>query len=307
MGGLLRWLLIDRVMRPPPPDPASTALPVSTPAFPTPRAARDALLATWVGHATFLLQIGGYNVLTDPMWGERASPAAFLGPTRRVPPGIPLAALPPIDVVVQSHNHYDHLDDGTVRALVRRHQSAKWFVPLGVGRWLQARGVEAVAELDWWDQGAHGPLTLTCAPAQHFSARGLADRNRTLWCSWTIAAARRRVYFGGDSGYHPEFSLIGERCGPFDAVLLPIGAYEPRWFMKPVHMNPEEAVAAFRELTHPRGAGDLATFVAMHWGTFKLTDEPLDEPPRRVRAAWHSAGLPPERLWVPAHGETRVW
>jgi N-acyl-phosphatidylethanolamine-hydrolysing phospholipase D len=279
---------------------------VATPTFPSPRAPADALVITWVGHSTFLVQVGGRNVLTDPMWGERASPSRFAGPKRRVPPGIPLSDLPPIDVIVQSHNHYDHLDDWTVRHLARHHPAARWFAPLGVGRWLHGRGVREVTELDWWERRDHDGLTLACAPAQHFSARGPTDRNRSLWCSWGIAAGGRRVYFAGDSGLHPEFARIGERCGPFDAILLPIGAYEPRWFMGPVHMNPEEAVQAYRELARGGGASPAPTFVAMHWGTFKLTDEPLDEPPRRLRSAWAAAGEPPDRLWVPAHGGTRA-
>lgn len=306
-SGLLKWLLVDRVVDPPAHDPDPSAFRVTAPAFHSPRAERHALVMTWVGHSTFLLQVGGCNVLTDPMWGDRASPVPFAGPRRWVRPGIALRDLPPIDAVVQSHNHYDHLDDATVRVLADRHPAAQWFAPLGLAPFLRARGVRTVTELDWWDRHDDGRLTFTCAPAQHFSARGLTDRNETLWCSWAIAAGERRVYFGGDTGRHPEFGLIGQRCGPFDAVLLPIGAYEPRWFMKPVHMSPEEAVEAYRELSRPGGTPDSATFVAMHWGTFKLTDEPMDEPPRRVRAAWAGAGLPPARLWVPAHGETRVW
>jgi N-acyl-phosphatidylethanolamine-hydrolysing phospholipase D len=305
-GGLLRWLLVDRVRHPRPPDPDPSSFKLATPAFPTPRAEAGSLVVTWVGHATFLVQIGGYNVLTDPMWGERASPSAFAGPRRWARPGIALSDLPPIDAVLQSHNHYDHLDDATVRRLARQHPRARWLVPLGLAPFLRTRGVRELTELDWWEERRAGGVTYTCAPAQHFSARAPWDRNRTLWCSWGIAAGSRRLYFGGDSGLHPEFARIGERCGPFDATLLPIGAYEPRWFMRPVHMSPEEAVDAYRELARPRRDGRSPTFVAMHWGTFKLTDEPMDEPPRRLRAAWAAAGLDPTGLWVPAHGETRV-
>jgi N-acyl-phosphatidylethanolamine-hydrolysing phospholipase D len=258
---------------------------------------------TWIGHSTFLVQIGGRNVLTDPVWAMRASPVSFAGPRRWVPPPLGLEALPPIDAIALSHNHYDHLDAGTVRRLAGLHPDAEWLVPLGLARFVRARGAARVAELDWWDARDAGPLTLTCAPAQHFSSRHHADRDRTLWCSWVIRAGGRAVYFGGDSGLHPAFGAIGARLGPFDAALLPIGAYEPRWFMRPMHMNPEEAVAAFRALTTGDGR---AVCGAMHWGTFKLTDEPMDEPPRRVRAAWAAAGLAVERLWVPTHGGTRV-
>lgn len=143
-------------------------------------------------------------------------------------------------------------------------------------------------------------LTITATPAQHFSARGITDRNRTLWCGFAVTTPRHRTYFAGDTGYYPEFRLIAERCGPFDLALLPIGAYEPRWFMQPVHMNPDEAVRAFLDL----GGREHGVMGAIHWGTFKLTDEPMDEPPLRTRAAWAAAGLPGERLWVPQHGET---
>lgn len=305
VGGLIRWRFVDRVLHPPPGDPDPSSFAVAAPAVPVPRAESDALVVTWVGHATFLVQIGGRNILTDPMWSERASPTTLAGPRRWVRPGIAFSDLPPIDAVVQSHNHYDHLDDATVRALAQRHHRARWFAPLGLAPFLRARGIARVTELDWWEARHDDGVTYTCAPAQHFSARGPLDRNRTLWCSWGIAAGGRRLYFGGDSGLHPDYGPIGERCGPFDVTLLPIGAYEPRWFMRPVHMNPEEAVQAYRALARSAGAHAAPTFVAMHWGTFKLTDEPMDEPPRRLRAAWAEAGLPPGRLWVPAHGETR--
>ncbi len=306
IGGLLKWILVDRVLRPRAPDPDAAVFGVADPGFAAPRAAPGQLTITWVGHASFLIQLGGCNVLTDPMWGERASPVTLAGPRRWVRPGIAFDRLPPIDAVVQSHNHYDHLDAGTVRRLASAHPGARWFVPLGLAAFVRARGVREVAEADWWERGGAGPLEVSCAPAQHFSARGPADRNRTLWCSWAVAAGKRRIYFGGDSGYHPEFRRIGAQLGPFDATLLPIGAYEPRWFMRPVHMNPEEAVQAYRDLTAADSTDDPPLFVAMHWGTFKLTDEPIDEPPRRVRAAWAAAGLPGGRLWVPAHGETRT-
>lgn len=258
---------------------------------------------TWIGHASFLIQIGGCNVLTDPMWGQRASPLSFAGPRRCAPPGMALADLPPVDVVLQSHNHYDHLDAETVRNLAAAHRDAAWFVPLGLRPLIRRLGVSRVSEFDWWERGATGPLDLICAPAQHFSGRGPIDRNRSLWCSWAIRAGPRAVYFGGDSGYHPDFAALGARLGPFDAVLLPIGAYEPRWFMKPVHMDPEEAVRAYRDLTADRAGVTL--FGGMHWGTFQLTDEPLDEPPLRTATAWKAAGLMPDRLWLPMHGETR--
>lgn len=297
-GSLLKWLLVHRTTRPRPKDPDPSVFQVASPAFATPRAAVDQITVTWVGHSTLLIQLGGLNVLTDPMWSARASPVRFLGPRRWVRPGVALNALPPLDVILQSHNHYDHLDDRSVRALTSAHPYARWLMPLGLGTFVQARGARAVTERDWWQEATVGPLRFTCTPAQHFSSRGFGDRGDTLWCGWAMAAqSGGRVYFAGDTGHHPEFALIGERCGPFDVALLPIGAYEPRWFMRYVHMNPEEAVAAFRAL-------NARTMVPIHWGTFKLTDEAMDEPPLRARAAFDDAQLARDGYRQLLHGET---
>jgi len=298
LGGLLRWRL-DRWRDPPPPDPEASAFPLVQPSFHQPRAPEEIVTITWVGHATFLLQLGGLNLLTDPIWTAHASPVPGVGPRRRVPPGIRFDDLPPIDLVLQSHDHYDHLDDRTVCWLEARNPGARWLVPLGLTAWLRRRGVHEIAELDWWEEVAHGPLTLGCTPAQHFSGRTPWGRNRTLWCGWSVRTTTRRLFMAGDTGYHPVFGDIGRRFGPFDVALVPIGAYDPRWFMRPVHMDPEEAVQAARDLGAPR-------FIPMHWGTFKLTDEPLNEPPQRARSAWAAAGLPLEKYCQLAHGETLV-
>jgi len=273
------------------------------PAFHAPRAPADVLTATWIGHAAALLQIGGRNVLTDPMFGERASPVGFAGPRRWVPPAVAHEALPPLDLILLSHNHYDHLDRPSVRALTASHPATPWLVPLGLAATIRGMGASEVRELGWWDSVTVEGLTVTGTPAQHFSGRGPLDRNDSLWCGFAIAALRHRVYFAGDTGYHPEFPAIGQRLGPFDMSLLPIGAYEPRWFMRPVHLDPDEAVQAFVDL----GGRDDGLMMGIHWGMFKLTDEPMDEPPRRTRAAWAAAGLPGERLWIPRHGETRAF
>jgi N-acyl-phosphatidylethanolamine-hydrolysing phospholipase D len=299
-GSLLTWMLVHRTTRPRPKDPDPRVFRTVRHSFPAPRAPTSQVTVTWVGHATLLVQIAGLNMLTDPMWGERASPFSFAGPRRWVAPGVPLDDLPPIDIVLQSHNHYDHLDDGSARAIARAHPNASWLVPLGLAEFVRRRGARQVRELDWWQEADIGPVHFTSVPAQHFSGRTLGDRGATLWCGWALAARNgRRVYFAGDTGHHPEFGLIGERCGPFDIALLPIGAYEPRWFMRYLHMNPEEAVAAFRAL-------NARTMVPIHWGTFKLTDEAMDEPPLRARAAWHAAGLPLDQYRQLAHGETLV-
>jgi N-acyl-phosphatidylethanolamine-hydrolysing phospholipase D len=275
-----------------------------TPAVRVPRAPRDQCVITWVGHSTFLLQVGGLNILTDPVWSERCSPVQWAGPSRLVPPGVAFDALPPIDCVLQSHDHYDHFDDWTVRAIARAHPGAHWYTALGVGRRLSARGVRHVTELDWWQQAGTGDMQATAVPAQHFSGRTPWDRNKSLWAGFVLKVHDHSLYFVGDTGWHDGFAEIATRCGPFDAVLMPIGAYDPRWIMEPVHVDPEEAVRAFTVLAaaHPASSPVL---VAKHWGTFVLTDEPVDEPPVRTRAAWQATGMAGERLWILAPGETR--
>ena len=288
------------------PDPLRRGgLPTAVPAPVLPRAPAHAVTLTWVGHSTFLVQIGGLNVLTDPMWSERASPVQFAGPRRYMPPGMHLSDLPPIDLVVQSHDHYDHLDLATVRGLTARFPDAEWLVPLGLGRWLAGRAVRRVRELDWWEEATVGGIRVGAVPAQHFSGRG-PERNRALWCGWTLRApdVDQGVYFVGDTGYCPIFRKVGERRGPFDAVLMPIGAYDPSWFMRPAHVDPPEAVRAYSEIAASQRQRALH-FVAMHWGTFKLTQEPLAEPPELVRQTWHEHGLSDALLHVLRHGETR--
>ena len=298
----LRWQVGRRIRQEIVAGPRWPRLEPVAPSLALPRAEAGRLLATWVGHSTVLLQIAGLNVLTDPIWSARASPVTFAGPRRMRAPGIALDALPIIDAVLLSHNHYDHLDDRTVQHIARRYPEARWMVPLGLREYLLALGARHVQELGWWEHARIGDVTVSGTPAQHHSARGLGDRGRSLWCGWAIAGAGRRVFFAGDTGYHPEFVAIGRHFGPFDLTLMPIGAYEPRWFMRSVHMNPEEAVRAHLELA---GGESGAAMLAIHWGTFRLTDEPPDEPPARAHRAWLDAGMSPEDLWVLRHGETR--
>lgn len=304
LGAILRWRR-DRLKHPPPADPDPTEFVLAAPAFEWPFAPEDRLTLTWVGHSTFLIQVGGMNVLTDPMWSERASPLPGLGPKRVVRPGIAFDHLPSIDLVLQSHDHYDHLDDLTVCRLEARNPGAMWVVPLGLAPFLRRRGIREIAELDWWQETRWGPLAIGCTPAQHFSGRAPWRRDRTLWCGWSVATTDRRLYFAGDTGYHREFGAVGKRFGPFDVMLFPIGAYAPRWVMQSVHMSPEEAVRAFQDVQRGAAASG-ARLVPMHWGTFKLTDEPLDEPPGRAADAWQGAGLAPELFCRLAHGETLV-
>lgn len=281
------------------------SLPWASPSFALPRAERAEIVVTWVGHSSFLLQMGSVNILLDPMWSERASPFSFAGPKRISPPGVAFASLPPIDLVVISHDHYDHLDRATARRIVADHPSAEWLAPLETGAWLRKRGANVAAELDWWQTVRTHGLDVTCTPAQHFSGRRPTNRNSSLWCGWVIRAGERAVFFAGDTGRHPEFGAVTRRLGPFDAAFIPIGAYEPRWFMGPVHMAPDESVSAYADIIAENGSR-RCTFVAMHWGTFKLTDEPMDEPPRLTRGEWDRRGMDSALLWIPDRGETRT-
>jgi len=253
---------------------------------------------TWVGHSTLLVQLDGVNVLIDPQWSERASPVSFAGPRRMTPPGLDFDRLPPIHVVLVSHDHYDHLDVATVRRLAEHHHP-RFVVPLGFRAWFADLGIGDVHELDWWGRHVERGLTFTCVPAQHFSARTPFDRDRTLWCGYVVRVDGVTIYFAGDSGYAPHFAEIGARFPSIDVALLPIGAYEPRWFMSPVHMNPDDAVRAHRDL-RPRLS------LGMHFGTFQLTDEAIDEPIHALERARATHGVSAEAFRVLDFGESLV-
>ncbi|MGH7583886.1 MAG: MBL fold metallo-hydrolase [Gemmatimonadales bacterium] len=302
---VLRWVR-ERRGQPRAPSPLRGSFPTSSPAMATPRAKAEELIATWIGHSTVLVQIGAMNVLTDPMFSQRAFPAQWMGPRRVMDPAIAIDALPSIDVVTISHNHYDHLDVNSVKRIARVHPGATWIVPLGVRRYIRSWGAREIIELDWWQSATVGPLRVTATPARHFSNRRLGDRNRSLWCGFVFELGPRRAYFAGDTAYHPAFAEIAARCGPFDLAMIPIGAYDPRWFMHVVHVDPEEAVRAYRDLIAPHPAAPLPLMLALHWGTFRLTDEPMDEPPQRTAAAWRDADLPAALLWIARFGETRA-
>lgn len=256
-----------------------------------PRSAR----VTWNGHASFVVQVGGQAFLTDPVWSSKL----VGGVPRLTAPGVPWDALPEVDGVVLSHNHYDHMDAPTLKRLPR---ATALFVPARLGDWFRRRGFTDVRELDWWETVDHGSVEVTMTPCQHWSRRGLFDTNKTLWGSWVLAAKRprKRVFFTGDSGYCHWYAEIGSRFPDLDAAILPIGAYAPDWFMQKMHMNPEECVRAFRDL----GARHL---VPSHWGTFVLTREPLLEPHERLGKAWSEAGLARDRLWdMPLGGSREI-
>lgn len=228
----------------------------------------DVLQVTWIGHTTFLIQAEGLNILTDPIFSKRCSPVRFAGPRRKSEPGLHPSQLPPIDAVVISHDHYDHLDKHSIRLLG---DSPRYFLPLGVAAWFKRQGFSNYEEKDWGESATFGPVKLYCLPAQHFSGRSLFDRNRTLWCSWLLQIGDKRLYFVGDTGYAPYFKDVGVTFGPIDCSLIPIGAYRPRWYMHPVHVDVREAVQIHKDVRSNFS-------IASHWGTFALAQEPAHEP-----------------------------
>jgi L-ascorbate metabolism protein UlaG (beta-lactamase superfamily) len=313
LGELLRWRR----------DAARAGVP-RPPTAPTPRVAPDlAFIArnatagatmqpavTWIGHATALVQLGGLNVLTDPVFSARVSPLGFVGPKRHSPPGLAAQELPHIDLVLISHNHYDHLDDASVRALAAQPGGPPLFVvPLGLRAWMAGRGIANAVELDWWQSHAlaapRGSVQVILTPAQHWSGRGLNDRMTTLWGGYAVIAPDCHLFFSGDTGYSRDFNDTRERFAPlqqhgggFDIALIAIGAYEPRWFMASQHVNPAEALQIHLDL-----AAKLS--IGVHWGTFELTDESLDEPPRKLAEARRDRGVADDAFVTLALGETR--
>lgn len=279
-----------RANSPHPPPPAPSAL------------ASGTLALTFIGQATFLITTPAGTILTDPVFSDRVSPFSRVGPKRVRPPGIALRALPAIDLVLLSHNHYDHMDLPSLRALCGPGRGGTPLLTgLGNAAPLLRYGVAGARELDWWDEAQPKPgLAVTFVPAQHWSSRSPFDRRRTLWGGFVVQAGPLRVYFAGDSGYCSWFTAIGERCGAPDLALLPIGAYEPRWFMAPQHMNPAEAVQAHRDLNAARSVG-------MHFGTVQLTDEGIDAPLEALAAAREAGGIAPDAFTTLDFGETRLF
>ena len=246
------------------------------------RVVKGTLRVTFINHATLLIQMDGMNILTDPIWSDRTSPVSFAGPRRHRAPGIRFEDLPPIDLVVVSHNHYDHLDLPTLARLQHQHHCAI-LTQLGNGALMRLHGIEG-RELDWWQQTSSGTVTVTAVPSKHFSARALSDRNRNLWGGFVISGPSGNLYFAGDTGWGSHFAEVGRRFAPIRLAMIPIGAYLPRWFMHNAHIDPEEAVAAHLAL----GA---RTSVPMHFGTFRLSDEGMMDPVRDLRAAMDRKGV----------------
>jgi L-ascorbate metabolism protein UlaG (beta-lactamase superfamily) len=259
---------------------------------------RDSVaLVTFIGHSTFLIQTAAGNILTDPMYSRRAGPLNMFGPPRARQPAVRFEDLPPISTVLLSHNHYDHCDVPTLRMLATRFDPVL-VTPLGNGALARSSGMRKVEELDWWDESRIARLPIVLTPAQHFSARTPFDRNRALWGGFVLAAGSGgRIYFAGDTAYASFFGDIRDRLGPIDLALLPIGAYEPRWFMQAVHMNPAEAVQAHLDL-------DPRESIGMHFGTFPLTTEGIDEPLRALEAACRARAIPASRFRTLGFGDS---
>jgi L-ascorbate metabolism protein UlaG (beta-lactamase superfamily) len=255
----------------------------------------EAAVVTLIGHATFLIQTAAGNILTDPMYSQRAGPFNLAGPRRVRQPAVAFEDLPPISMILLSHNHYDHCDLPTLRRLARMGDPIV-ITPLGNGDLVRSTGIRRVEELDWWDEAKTATLPTTLTPAHHFSARTPFDRNRALWGGFSLVVGGARIYFAGDSAYAPFFRELRPRLGPIALALLPIGAYEPRWFMSAVHMNPEEAVQAHLDLGGPESIG-------MHFGTFQLTNEGIDEPLRALDEGRRAHGIHAERFRAIGFGD----
>ena len=251
---------------------------------------------TWIGHATFLIQTEGINILTDPIFNRRSTPLD-IGFERKSPPGIPFDRLPPIHVVLISHNHYDHLDLYTVKKLGN---SPKYFIPLKLGQWFRDQEITNYTQMDWWDTSMFKGIRVVSVPGQHFSRRTALDGNKTLWAGWVLEARRGKILFAGDTGYSPHFKEIREKLGPMRLALLPIGSYRPRWFMKTIHMDPPDAVSAHKDLQAEQS-------IAMHWGTFYIADEPLGEPPLYLKKALKEASISEDSFLIMKFGETRFF
>jgi N-acyl-phosphatidylethanolamine-hydrolysing phospholipase D len=304
-GNVLRFMRESRT-RKRAPNPPRGSFPTAAPKLLLPRGGDSRFSATWIGHSTVLLQLGDLNIITDPVFSQRAFPVQWMGPRRVMDPALAIDQLPPLDVILLSHNHYDHLDKPAVKRLAKAHPNSKWIVPLGLADYIRPWGAKDITELDWWEETIVHGLRVTATPARHFSARGPRDRNKSLWCGYALELNGKRVYFAGDTAYHPEFRAIGDKCGPFDLVMIPIGAYDPRWFMHVLHVDPEEAVQIYQDLVASHPDVEQPVMLGIHWGTFRLTDEPMDEPPLRTAAAWRALGLDSELLWIARFGETRV-
>ena len=250
----------------------------------------------WIGHATYLINKDGLTILTDPVFSKRASPVRFAGPKRLIPPAIPIEKLPRIDVITVSHNHYDHLDLRSLKKIYKANPNAIFLVPKGDKRRLERRGIENVKEFLWWEEIDINGSKFTFTPVQHWSARGIADRNKSLWGGWFMELKTESIYHAGDTGYSRDFIETKKRLGSPSLSFIPVGAYAPRWFMKTNHVNPPEAIQVALDLESKKNFG-------MHWGTFQLTDEEIMEPPELLKQSLKELGLPEEFFRVLKPGQ----
>lgn len=262
---------------------------------------KDNIRVTFVNHSTFLIQVDGLNILTDPVWGQRVSPFTWVGPKRMRQPGIKMEDLPRIHAVLISHNHYDHLDINTMRTLFGAHHP-QIFTPLGVKEYLDDESVAGATDLDWWEEKKiNDTVSIQSVPAQHFSGRGALDRDATLWCGYVIKTSKGNIYFAGDTGYNENtFKEIGERSDSIRVSLIPIGAYKPEWFMSPIHVSPEQAVKVHLDVKSKSTIG-------MHFGTFPLADEGYADPPRDLKAALTKFNVREEDFTVLKEGEAKIF
>jgi N-acyl-phosphatidylethanolamine-hydrolysing phospholipase D len=250
---------------------------------------------TWIGHSTVLIQVGGLNILTDPIFSERCSPFSFLGPKRHTPPAISLEELPAINIVLISHNHYDHLDSKTIKILGDK---SLYLVPKGIGQWLHKRGITNVVEFNWWENLKLNKIVFNSVPVQHFSSRMFFDYNNSLWCGWVIESKYGKVFYAGDTGYSRLFKALKKRFGPIKVAILPIGSYMPRYIFGSMHLDPPEALLAHKDL----GA---AHSIPVHWGAFKLTAEPIFEPPLYMQKVLMDNKISPKKFSIINIGETK--
>ena len=262
---------------------------------PAERVEGDSIVVTFVNHSTFLIQTRGLNILTDPAWSERASPVSFAGPKRMRPPGIRFEDLPKIDIILLTHNHYDHLDINTMKNLAEQFEP-EIYTPLGVGKYLERKGIGNITEMDWWNEAeiASG-LKLICTPAQHFSGRGSFDRDKTLWSGFALMTEKGSIYYSGDTGFGDFFNEIATRIAPVRLAFLPIGAYKPAWFMSPIHTSPADAVKIHQILKSPQSIG-------MHFGTFPLADDSMEDPVDDLKIALQKEGVPDSEFIAPKEG-----
>ncbi len=259
-----------------------------------PNAKAEEIQYLFVNHSTFLIQHQGHNILTDPIWSKRCSPFQFAGPKRFRPPGLEFSYLPSIDLVLISHNHYDHLDKNTIKALNKNHNPT-YLVPLGVDKIMKKWGCENVISLDWWQNKKVDNLEITAIPANHFSSRGTFDRNTTLWCGYVIKSDNKTIYYVGDTGYGPNFGLVKEKFPPIDLSFIPIGAFRPEWFMGPIHVTPEEGIKIHLDVASKKS-------VAMHFGTFPLADDNSQRAISRLRSELDRLAISESEFSVPQEG-----